>query len=333
MYTLSALAFSCILLSSCSKQSVLSNETDSKELKPSQAAIELSKKLQKAIDNDTRVLSFKAEKEKNRLLQNSAFQEQFFTESINEHCNTLLSLDPQHVFNDGFVWQSPTMPSMFFEPDAISGDPAFMNTPETKHLESLDVRLRQIESQAVNSEADVNAQITQMEGALDAEISSVIADPSMDMLSKQESIDALFGTRQMLRSEANYLQTLMSVTDPDNGQNIIELQQRKRSFLGKLVRAVARVAIAVVAVTVVTALVVKTGGLASVKFAAAIKKTGSFWNGVLYGVKVKSGVGTYSSLVLGGVYGAINATTKWEKDMSIEKWYNEFKITIKPKLP
>lgn len=157
MNGLSVFVCCCILASSCSKQSALPNDTNHKELKPSQAAIELSKSVQKAIDNDTKTLSLKAKKEKNRLQQNSAFQEQFFIESINEHCNTLLSIAPQHVFNDGFVWQAATMPSMFYEPDAISGDPAFMNTPETQHLESLDLRLRQIEALAVNSEADVNA--------------------------------------------------------------------------------------------------------------------------------------------------------------------------------
>ena len=320
------------LVMSCRKTTTI-DESNGRTVKPTATTVEMANRIQRAIEKDTRELQMRLEKHQHRLITNSAFRNEFFTESLNQHCATLLSLDPVNVINDGFVWQAPSLPAAFLEPDVIVGNPALINTPETEHVQALDLRIKHIEALPVNNEADLNSCITQIQTAINDEIHSVNADHRLDVASKQQIVDALFATRETLPAEVNYLRNLMSVSDPDYGNNIIE-HQRKRNFLGRLIRGIARVAIGIVAVAVVTAVVVKTGGLLAPKFALAVKKSGGLLNSVMNGVTLtKKGITTYGAWKIGSVYGAINAASKWDKEMSMDKWYDEFKIVIKPKTP
>lgn len=96
---------------------------------------------------------------------------------------------------------------------------------------------------------------------------------------------------------------------------------RKRSFFGRVIRAVARVDIAVVAVAVLTAVVVKTAGLAGAKFAAAYKGKGLAKKLLLGVTKTRKASKTfkwYSATSVGLGPGIVKAAQSWDDNMLLK---------------
>jgi hypothetical protein len=120
--------------------------------------------------------------------------------------------------------------------------------------------------------------------------------------------------------------------------------------MGKLLRAVGRVAIAVAAVTIASAILVKAALIikpVAKIFASKVKAAGGFKKAVWKGVKKKyttpnfttgvmetftGGLTTIGSLSLGVGTGIIKASMKWNDDMSLKYWYKEFDFKTKGKL-
>jgi hypothetical protein len=198
--------------------------------------------------------------------------------------------------------------------------------------------------QFIEQQDNLSNAIYDIQSVIDQEKHKVDQIVGLAQIDKDALKAALQGARDLAGPQAEYLNALAEASfamgvDPN-------IHWRQSRFLGRVLRAVARVAIMVVAAAVVTAAIIKTAGLiapAASKLALKIKGK-SLTNLAFKGVKYKgttklAGVGTRTvvggfampgALVTGGAYGVINAYQKWNKPMPADgNWWNEFKISVK----
>lgn len=168
----------------------------------------------------------------------------------------------------------------------------------------------------------------------------------MHPLDKDAMMVALDAAKQLVAPQANFLNALVQYSiahgsDPNT-------TWRQRTLFGKILRAVARVAIMVAVTAIVTAAVIKTAGaLAPVGSKLALKIKGkSLANLAFKGVKYKGTtsiaggstapiVGGFSmpgAIITGGITGVISAVQKFNYEMPYNgDYWNEIKFYAKPK--
>jgi hypothetical protein len=203
--------------------------------------------------------------------------------------------------------------------------------------------------------SNFNNEVEQIESIIESNRTALYQDPSLSISEKESLSDALFAAKSLVRPQVELLNVLASHVEIfDNAAGIIETngqeevnQSRRRTFFGKLIRAVARVAIAITAVTVATAIIVVGAKvlIPASKFALKVKAKGvakSIFKGVGKKVPAKSVTGqtvyikgsfvTPGSLYFGGLAGVVKSGLKWDDDMSLKYWYKEFEYKTKAKL-
>ena len=184
-----------------------------------------------------------------------------------------------------------------------------------------------------------------MENILQNQINSINSDVTLSLIDKQGLTDAFLVAKALIQPEIAYFRTLAEGAQALNQD--MNTWRANRTFKGKLIRAVARVAITIVAVAVITAVIVKAAPLvaAGSKFTLKIGAKGAM-KSILFGVGKKviytnalkmaaahtGGLVMPGALYFGGITGVDKASTKWCTDMSMKYWYKDldFKFKAKP---
>lgn len=281
----------------------------------------------------------------------------FIQKELQNYCNTLIASEPNYIFNDNFKINSLDDESWENMPDVFSGSPETLFTqPMLKRFDKIASDLEEIENNSMYLEkSNFNNEVEQIESIIESNRTALYQDPSLSISEKESLSDALFAAKSLVRPQVELLNVLASHVEIfDNAAGIIETngqeevnQSRRRTFFGKLIRAVARVAIAITAVTVATAIIVVGAKvlIPASKFAMKVKAKGvakSIFKGVgkketqIRGNGIPNAVYagkfvTPGSLYFGGIGGVVKSGLKWNDDMSLKKWYKEFDFKTKAK--
>jgi len=260
----------------------------------------------------------------------------FIQKELQNYCNTLIASEPNYIFNDNFKINSLDDESWENMPDAFSGNAETLFTqPMLKRFDKIASDLEEIENNSMYLEkSNFNNEVEQIESIIESNRTALYQDPSLSISEKESLSDALFAAKSLVRPQVELLNVLASHVEIfDNAAGIIETngqeevnQSRRRTFFGKLIRAVARVAIAITAVTVATAIIVAKSIFKGVgKKVPAKSVTGQT-------VYIKGSFVTPGSLYFGGLAGVVKSGLKWDDDMSLKYWYKEFEYKTKAKL-
>jgi hypothetical protein len=279
------------------------------------------------------------------LRMTNAQYENFVRQNIEEYSQALIEAEPNYVENNNFQINQIDTEDWTGEPNIYSGDAesALPNTLLTR-FDAVADQLEAIDNNPIyDNESNLNNGAIEMENILQAQINSINNDASLSTIDKQGLSDAFQAAKELIQPEIGYFRTLAEGAQALN-QDITTW--RGKTFWGKLLRAVARVAIAVVAVALVTAMVVYGAPLlaASSKFALKIAAKGAT-KSILFGVGKKvtytnalgmaithaGGLVMPGALYFGGVTGVVKASTKWDTDMSLKYWYKELEFKFKAK--
>ena len=276
----------------------------------------------------------------------NAQYENFVRENIEEYSQALIDAEPNYVENNNFQINQIDPENWTGEPNIYSGDAesALPNILLTR-FDAVADQLEAIDNNPIyDNESNLNNGGIEMENILRNQINSINNDASLSTIDKQGLSDAFQAAKELIQPEIGYFRTLAEGAQALN-QDINSW--RGRTFFGKLIRAVARVAITVVAVAVVTAIIVKGAPLIAVgsKFALKIGAKGAT-KSILFGVGKKvtytnalgmaaahtGGLVMPGALYFGRITGVVKASTKWDTDMSMKYWYKEldFKFKAKP---
>lgn len=335
--------FLSMIVFSCNKTKIELQEQSNME-----KSNEVLKKMTDITNLHTQKLNDKIVELKSRNARLSAEQQnEFIDGAVHNYCNQLIELEPQSVFNDNFQWNAP-FEDFGSGPDVLETDPsAILPTTFTNVFQSLENRIVAIESNPMyDQEINFNDGMAQIQNALTQEIGSINSISNMHPLDKEAMTVALDGAKQLVAPQAAFLNSLVQASFAlGNDPNVT---WRQRTLFGKILRAVARVAIMVAVTAVVTAAVIKSAGaLAPVgaKFALKIKGK-TLANLAFKGVKYKgttplAGGGTASitggfslpgALITGGIMGAISAVQKFNSELpSNGNYWNEIKFYAKAK--
>lgn len=279
----------------------------------------------------------------------------FIQKELQNYCNTLIASEPNYIFNDNLKINSLDDESWENMPDVFSGSPETLFTqPMLKRFDKIASDLEEIENNSMYLEkSNINNEVEQIESIIESNRTALYQDPSLSISEKESLSDASFAAKSLVRPQVELLNVLASHVEIfDNAAGIIETngqeevnQSRRRTFFGKLIRAVARVAIAITAVTVATAIIVVGAKvlIPASKFALKVKGVAkSIFKGVGKKVPAKSVTGqtvyikgsfvTPGSLYFGGLAGVVKSGLKWDDDMSLKYWYKEFEYKTKAKL-
>lgn len=279
----------------------------------------------------------------------------FIQKELQNYCNTLIASEPNYIFNDNLKINSLDDESWENMPDVFSGSPETLFTqPMLKRFDKIASDLEEIENNSMYLEkSNFNNEVEQIESIIESNRTALYQDPSLSISEKESLSDASFAAKSLVRPQVELLNVLASHVEIfDNAAGIIETngqeevnQSRRRTFFGKLIRAVARVAIAITAVTVATAIIVVGAKvlIPASKFALKVKGVAkSIFKGFGKKVPAKSVTGqtvyikgsfvTPGSLYFGGLAGVVKSGLKWDDDMSLKYWYKEFEYKTKAKL-
>ncbi|MBX9782759.1 MAG: hypothetical protein K2X48_05610 [Chitinophagaceae bacterium] len=303
-------------------------------------------KMVEITNNQTKVLKEKiASLVASNARMSSVEYDNFVRENIEQYCNSLVAAEPTYVFNDNFQVNVLDTENWDNQPNVYSGDAlTLLPQPILSRFDALADDLEAFENNPIyDNEVNLENGATQIETILQNHINTINLDPNLHFVDKQGISDALNAAKQLVRPELDYFKTLATGAI-SLGQDISEW--RRRTFFGKLIRAVARVAITVVAVAVVTAVLIKGAVLIAPmsKFAVKVGVKGfgkSVFTGVgktvtkkITGLPTLSYTGKFVSpgaLYFGGIAGVVKASTKWDEDMSMKYWYKEFDFKFKGK--
>ena len=211
----------------------------------------------------------------------------FVRENIEEYSQALMESEPNYLLSDGFQVNQINNED-WNVPNVYSGDAetALPNTLLTR-FDNVAEQLDAIDNNPIyNNEANLNNCGIEMEIILQNQIKTINNDVTIATTDKQGLIDAFLAAKALIQPEIGYFRTLAEGAQSLN-QDITTW--RHRTFMGNLIRAVARVAITVVAVAVITAVIVKGAALipALSKFTAIVATKG-FVKSIFYGVGKKA---------------------------------------------
>ncbi|MCL6462356.1 MAG: hypothetical protein I4O51_10880 [Flavobacterium micromati] len=216
------------------------------------------------------------------------------------------------------------------QPNVFGGDVETVLPPHIlQRLDKLTTKLEALENNPIyDNAANVNSGGVEMENILQNEINDINNDLTLTDEDKQSLAGLCLAASALVQPEINYFRTIEMGAEilGDNMENF-----KRRSAFGRIIRAVARVVIAVVAVAILTVIVVKTGGLASVALAKKYAG-GGLVKKLLFGVTKTAPsklLKWYGAIPLGLGSGVVKASDKWDTDMSLKTWYKEFDFKAK----
>jgi hypothetical protein len=286
------------------------------------------------------------------------FQQNGFVENeIRNYCNSLIAAEPNFLFNDNFTINTAVSENWDGLPNVFSGNAeSLFSHPILTRFDNISQELEVIENNTKYlDKTNFTEEVQQIEAIFQNHSNAVNTDPLLSSSEKEALIDALMAAKSLVKPQmeyfnvlANYIETpnigIGVQSDTDHEIN----QSRKRTFFGKLVRAVTRVVLTIAAVTVATAIIVVGAKMIvpASKFAMKVKAKGlskSIFQGVGKKVTKIHGNGlpntvytgkfvTPGSLYFGSIAGVVKSSLKWDSDLSLKKWYKEFDFKTKAKL-